>query len=94
MQLALRGRGGCFGVSIPFDILATVVITRLRGGAMADDAAVSMAALEAEVLPDGLVAGLQSQIDDLTATLEYHQRLFESLRARGLLPTEPDDGRW
>jgi len=39
------------------------------------------------------VAGLQDQIDDLTAILETHQRLFETLRAAGLLPaaaaTEP-----
>ncbi|WP_148272434.1 hypothetical protein [Micromonospora maris] len=60
---------------------------------MADDAAVSMAAPDAESLPDDVAAGLQSQIDDLTAVLEHHQRLFESLRTRGLLPTEPDDGR-
>ncbi|MBW4700330.1 hypothetical protein ACH5AJ_35075 [Streptomyces rochei] len=60
---------------------------------MADDAAVPMAAPDSADLPDGLAAGLQSQIDDLTATLEHHQRLFESLRARGLLPTDPDDGR-
>ena len=60
---------------------------------MADDAAAPMAAPDAESLPDNVAAGLQSQIDDLTAVLEHHQRLFESLRARGLLPTEPDDGR-
>ncbi|AEB48014.1 hypothetical protein VAB18032_30254 (plasmid) [Micromonospora maris AB-18-032] len=52
-----------------------------------------MAAPDAESLPDDVAAGLQSQIDDLTAVLEHHQRLFESLRTRGLLPTEPDDGR-
>jgi len=33
-----------------------------------------------------IAAGLQQQIDDLTATLESHQRLFEALRAAGVLP--------
>lgn len=33
---------------------------------------------------------LQDQIDDLTLTLEAHQRMFELLRAAGLLQ---DDGR-
>ncbi|MBQ1076426.1 hypothetical protein KBX06_25195 [Micromonospora sp. C31] len=79
-------------MSISLDILVTVMIKRSHGGAMADDAAVPMAA-DAEGLPDTVAAGLQSQIDDLTATLEHHQRLFESLRARGLLPTDPDNGR-
>jgi hypothetical protein len=60
---------------------------------MADDAAEPMTAPDADNLPDGVVAGLQSQIDDLTTTLEYHQRLFEALRTQGLLPTETGDGR-
>lgn len=60
---------------------------------MADDAAAPMAAPDAEDLPDGVAAGLQAQIDDLTNVLEQHQRLFEVLRAQGLLPTEPDGGR-
>ncbi|MGC5334859.1 hypothetical protein [Micromonospora sp. DT62] len=80
-------------MSISLDILVTVMIKRSHGGAMADDAAVPMAAPDAEGLPDTVAAGLQSQIDDLTAALEHHQRLFESLRAHGLLPTDPDDGR-
>jgi hypothetical protein len=33
-----------------------------------------------------IATGLQQQIDDLTATLESHQRLFEQLRAAGVLP--------
>ena len=36
---------------------------------------------------DMTVARLQDQIDDLIATVETHQRLFESLRAAGLLPS-------
>jgi hypothetical protein len=35
---------------------------------------------------------LQDQVDDLTATLEAHQHMFELLRASGLLP-QHDDGR-
>ena len=38
------------------------------------------------------LSGLQDQVDDLTATLESHQRLFERLRSAGLLPPD-DDGR-
>ncbi len=38
------------------------------------------------------VSALQDQVDDLTATLESHQRMFERLRAAGLLPAD-DDGR-
>jgi hypothetical protein len=38
-----------------------------------------------------VVAGLQDQIDALTSTLEAHQRLFERLRAQGLLTdADPD----
>jgi hypothetical protein len=49
---------------------------------------------ESEVdLPDTVAVGLQAQIDDLTATVEHHQRLFETLRAQGLLSAKPDDGR-
>ncbi|MEV0005872.1 hypothetical protein AB0H28_26805 [Micromonospora sp. NPDC050980] len=43
---------------------------------------------------DSTIAGLQDQIDQLTSTLEHHQRLFERLRAQGLLASgEPDDER-
>ncbi|WP_330441315.1 hypothetical protein OHB44_33270 (plasmid) [Micromonospora sp. NBC_00821] len=43
---------------------------------------------------EGTIAGLQDQIDQLTSTLEYHQRLFERLRAQGVLTAgEPDDER-
>lgn len=43
---------------------------------------------------DGVIAGLQEQIDQLTSTLEHHQRLFERLRAQGVLTAgEPDDER-
>ncbi|MFY1621582.1 hypothetical protein ACN268_00090 [Micromonospora sp. WMMD735] len=43
---------------------------------------------------DSTIAGLQDQIDQLTSTLEHHQRLFERLRAQGLLAAgEPDDKR-
>jgi len=37
------------------------------------------------------LAGLQDQVTDLTGVLEDHQRLFERLRAGGLLPSD-DDG--
>jgi hypothetical protein len=37
---------------------------------------------------------LQTQINDLTEVLEAHQRLFERLRAAGLLPgDEPGGGQ-
>ncbi|MFD4208236.1 hypothetical protein ACFWRG_19845 [Micromonospora tulbaghiae] len=43
---------------------------------------------------DSTIAGLQDQIDQLTTTLEHHQRLFERLRAQGLFAAgEPDDKR-
>ncbi|RAO03071.1 hypothetical protein [Micromonospora noduli] len=43
---------------------------------------------------ESMVAGLQDQIDQLTSTLEHHQRLFERLRAQGVLTAgEPDDER-
>ena len=42
--------------------------------------------------PAASITELQAQIDDLTATLEAHQRMFELLRASGLLP-QHDDGR-
>lgn len=43
---------------------------------------------------DSTIAGLQDQIDQLTSTLEHHQRLFERLRAQGVLAAnEPDDER-
>ncbi len=43
---------------------------------------------------DSTIAALQDQIDQLTSTLEYHQRLFERLRAQGVLAAgEPDDER-
>ncbi len=38
------------------------------------------------------LAALQDQVDDLTAAVEAHQRVFEQLRAAGLLP-QHDDGR-
>lgn len=40
-----------------------------------------------------VAAGLQEQIDDLTATVEAHQRLFERLRSAGVLRAdgEPAD---
>lgn len=34
---------------------------------------------------DSVLAALQEQIDQLTAALEHHQRLFERLRAQGVL---------
>lgn len=40
-------------------------------------------------LPDP-IAGLQAQIDDLTAVLEHHQRLLERLQAQGLLADAGD----
>lgn len=55
-----------------------------------------MADISADDVPtpaDDLVAvisGLQDQIDDLTATLEHHQRILEWARRSGLLPA--DDG--
>jgi flagellar biosynthesis chaperone FliJ len=43
---------------------------------------------------DKAIAALQDQIDQLTSTLEHHQRLFERLRAQGVLAAgEPDDAR-
>ncbi|WP_091094464.1 hypothetical protein [Micromonospora citrea] len=43
---------------------------------------------------DSTIASLQDQIDQLTSTLEHHQRLFERLRAQGVLTAgEPDDER-
>jgi len=36
------------------------------------------------------LTALQDQVDDLTATLEAHQRMFELLRAAGLLPQHVD----
>ena len=36
------------------------------------------------------LTALQNQVDDLTATLEAHQRMFELLRAAGLLPQHDD----
>ena len=38
------------------------------------------------------LTALQDQVDDLTATLEVHQRMFELLRATGLLPQLDDVG--
>lgn len=48
----------------------------------------------ADAAPDtaAMLNALQGQIEDLTATLEAHQRMFELLRAAGLLP-QHDDGR-
>jgi hypothetical protein len=48
----------------------------------------------ADAAPDtaATLSALQDQVDDLTATLEAHQRMFEVLRAAGLLPPH-DDGR-
>lgn len=40
-----------------------------------------------------VVADLQDQVTDLTATLETHQRLFERLRRDGLLPSDDDGAR-
>lgn len=54
---------------------------------MADDAAESM--MSELDLPDP-IAGLQAQIDDLTAVLEHHQRLLERLQAQGLLADAGD----
>lgn len=43
---------------------------------------------------DAVIAALQDQIDQLTSTLEHHQRLFERLREQGLLAaSKPDDER-
>ena len=58
-----------------------------------------MAGIDADDVPrptDDLVAvivGLQDQIDDLTATLEYHQRILEWARRSGLLPADDGDPR-
>lgn len=48
-----------------------------------------------DVAPDAAAAltALQNQVDDLTATLEVHQHMFELLRAAGLLPQHDDDGQ-
>lgn len=37
-----------------------------------------------------ILAGFQDQIDALTEVLEAHQRMFERLRASGVLTSEKD----
>lgn len=39
---------------------------------------------------DAVVAGMQAQIEALMQTLESHQRLFERLRATGVLVGDDD----
>jgi hypothetical protein len=48
---------------------------------------------ESEDLTPETAERLQQQIDDLTATVESHQLLFERLRAAGLLPGDGEPGR-
>ena len=47
-----------------------------------------------DAAPDtaAMLSALQDQVDDLTATVEVHQRLFELLYAAGLLPRHDDGG--